>query len=208
MRYLRFVIAFLMVSFAGYSEIIIAGSKLSGCTIGVAASGGGGGGGCVSAYRTNDTFFGGSQTGIGTGDRTEPSNLYITAKFNGVAKPQICDNNFNTGQFFFSVTAAAGQTIQVQFNSAVVVTGFTWFQQNSDTHGTWQVEGSNDGSTWTAIGGTFTLGGGTSTALGFADVITTPSANTTSYTYYHLIGVSGNTSGNPWLFELWIQDCQ
>jgi len=77
----------------------------------------------------------------------------------------------------------------------VCIDEFTWYQQNSDTHGTWQVQGW-DGSSWVDIGSSFTLGGSAT------QVITAPSGNTTRYTKYCFLGVSGTASSSPWLYQI------
>lgn len=77
-----------------------------------------------------------------------------------------------------------------------VIQEATYTQSNSTAEGIWQWQGSNDGSTWTNIGGSFALGGSTT------NVITTLAGNGTGYRYYQMIGVSGTTSDNPWAFEM------
>lgn len=206
---MKYLLLSLLLCVNSHAQIILKGGTLAGGSLGSVAAGGGGG--CVNAYRTNDTATGGTQTGIGTGDRTSGASPVIIATIDGVSKPQLCNNNFNTGEFFFNGAATAGQTVRVQLSSTAVATEFMWFQQTTATHGVWQVQGSNDGSAWTSIGSTFTLGGGVTFvggSGGFVETITTASANTTTYLYYQFLGISGTTDADPWLYELWIQNCQ
>lgn len=77
-----------------------------------------------------------------------------------------------------------------------VVTEAKWYQHVSAAHGTWQWQGSNDGTSWTNIGGTFTLGSPAT------QTITTLSANTTGYRYYQMRGISGNSNNAAWQREI------
>jgi hypothetical protein len=111
--------------------------------------------------------------------------------------------------------AASGRWVQFQFGAAVVIDQLRWFQDTADTHGTWKLQGSNDGSTWTDVGSPATLGGsvdtharfngfvdGSGTGLFHQSIFDGPNGNTTGYTYYRLLGVSGNVSGNPFIYEI------
>ena len=77
-----------------------------------------------------------------------------------------------------------------------VVTEATWTQTSTQTHGTWQWQGSNDATSFTNIGATFTLGGAT------GQVITVLSGNQAGWRYYRLLGVSGTVSTSPFLQEI------
>lgn len=87
----------------------------------------------------------------------------------------------NVAGLFFKFFFKAGATI---------VTECTMFQNTVNAQGTWQWQGSNDGSTWVNIGGTFTLGGATS------QIQTSLNGNATPYSFYQLIGISGATVPN------------
>jgi hypothetical protein len=98
---------------------------------------------------------------------------------------------FNGGQ--------SGREIKFDFwdlGGPKVLTEAKWYQTNGTSQGTWKWQGSNDNSSYTDIGGTFTLGSPATT------VITTLSANTTPYRYYKLLQVSGSTSSSPDLAEI------
>jgi hypothetical protein len=75
-----------------------------------------------------------------------------------------------------------------------IITGFIWLQDatHSASHGTWVLEGSNDDTTYTGIGASFTLGN-SNPVYTFT--------NTTAYRYYQLRQTAGTTSSTPWLLE-------
>lgn len=103
--------------------------------------------------------------------------------------------------FFTNATAVSGNEIKFDFGSGAskVITEATWFQNNANGSGTWKWQGSNDGSSWTDIGSSFTLGNA------FQTIMTSLSGNTAGYRYYRLLGVSGNASSSPWLYEIAFQ---
>lgn len=103
-------------------------------------------------------------------------------------------------EFKTGFEAVSGKWIRFQFSGYRIIDEIRWFQDTTDTNGTWKVQGSNDGTTFVDIGSTFTLGGAWDGAYGYSR-ITTPNGNTTAYLYYRLLGVSGNGSLNPFIFE-------
>jgi hypothetical protein len=82
-----------------------------------------------------------------------------------------------------------GLFMQFEFPTPTIITGFTW-KGGSNSQGTWDFQGSNDGTSWTSTGSTFEI-------LPVNDTLTisTMSSNTTAYTYYRLLGVSGAFDG-------------
>ena len=100
----------------------------------------------------------------------------------------------------YFIGSAVDPTTYLRFNFGTgfsqIITEATWYQQGSQTHGVWQWQGSNDASSWTNIGATFTFGGV------ITQVQTTLSANTTGYQYYQLVGVSGTTTAAPYIYEM------
>jgi hypothetical protein len=158
------------------------------------ASGGGGGGGCTPSY---------ANTG-GTGDRR--SIITVTSSDANIPSSNkwVDGDKTSNGQFFFLVEALnGGQWLQFDFGAghAVVITELTYYQQNANAQGTWKVQGSSDASSWTDVGGTFTLGGT------LTETITAPSANTTAYRYYRILGVSGSSNAGPWVYEMEFKIC-
>lgn len=89
---------------------------------------------------------------------------------------------------------SAGAYVKWDFGSRVV-NEIQWLQDNANTHGVWQVQGSPDDSAWTNLGSTFTLGGSTRQTIGTG-------GNTTAYRYYRLAWQSGALSNGPWLLEV------
>ncbi len=77
-----------------------------------------------------------------------------------------------------------------------IINEIKYYQETSGGQGTWKFQGSPDASTWTDLGTTFTLGGVTT------QTITAPSANTTGYRYYKLLGMSGSCNNGPYVFEI------
>ncbi|WP_197507476.1 hypothetical protein, partial [Mesorhizobium sp. AA23] len=94
---------------------------------------------------------------------------------------------------FFS-SGQSSKEVKFDLGSGKIITAFTWLQDTDNSHGTWVLEGSNDDSSYTGIGSSFTLGG--------LCVETVTFSNSTSYRYYKLRQTSGTTSSTPWLMEI------
>jgi hypothetical protein len=77
-----------------------------------------------------------------------------------------------------------------------LITEAKFYQQNTTSHGIWKWQGSNNNSTWTDIGSTFTLGGATT------QTITTLSTNIFGFRYYRMFCTDGDNSGGPYLYEM------
>lgn len=147
------------------------------------------GGGSVSTSYAN--------TG-GTGDRTAIITVTSNASYDtGTATTLVNGTKSENVLYFSNGVAASGKYIQFDFGSAKVINEAKWYESISASSGVWQWEGSADAMSWTAIGSTFTLGTPTGTTTH-----TYLSGNTTSYRYYRLLGVSGTTSYNAWLYEI------
>ncbi len=89
-------------------------------------------------------------------------------------------------------TQVSGQYSIFDFGQPRIIDEAKWYQDNSTSQGTWKFQGSNDDSTYTDIGSTFTLGGATT------QTITTINGNTTPYRYYKLLQTAGSTSSSPY----------
>lgn len=146
----------------------------------------------------------------GTGNRittitVASSGSDITAMLGGGGESAWVDGDTTSnGHGFFSGSTLNGtQWLRFDFGplGSPIITELTYYQQDSTAQGTWKLQGSNDTSTWTDVGGSFALGG---TAT---ETITAPSANTTGYRYYRILGLSGVTSPNPWLYEMEFKLC-
>jgi hypothetical protein len=142
-----------------------------------------------------------------TGDRTSSVIVTTTATLHASSGPigNLVDGdlaaNATGAAFFNDGQNSAGLEVRFQFAIKSKVTEARWIQNTSGSHGTWRWQGSDDGSAWENIGGTFTLGAsGTQTH-------TELNGNTEGYFYYRLLGVSGTTSWNPWIQECEFKQC-
>ena len=135
----------------------------------------------------------------GTGNRTS----IITAThdgslFAGGTAPRMVDG-VTSGTFDMWFNASGSHYLKFDFGTRVVIDTFKWFQGNNANHGTWQWYGSNDNSSYTALGSSFTLDGGIgNTPKEHAQ----PAGNVTFYRYYRLTQLSGNCSASPDIYEI------
>ena len=133
----------------------------------------------------------------GTGDR---QSIIVATASGGlvVGDPEawINGSTVDTGVYFNAVTLNGTQFIKWDFGSGKVIDEAKFYQSNTTSQFNWKWQGSNNDSTWTDIGSTFTLGGVAT------QTITALAGNVTSYRYYRILGVGpGATSGNPWIHE-------
>jgi hypothetical protein len=150
--------------------------------------------GCTTAY---------VNTG-GTGDRSGIINLTSTLVIHGTSMAGFVDGTPASGNNYFQNEAVSGLDLTWDFgfdHTAIIIAEIKWYQQDTSSHGVYQFQGSSNGSAWTSIGSTFTLGGAAT------QTITTMSANTTGYRYYRLLGVSGGNSATPYLYEMEFKLC-
>ncbi|RVD68614.1 MAG: hypothetical protein E5V62_02955 [Mesorhizobium sp.] len=131
-----------------------------------------------------------------TGDRTASITTSTTATLGGGTINNLIDGviDLNTTDACFFNSGQSTREIKFDFGSGKIITGFTWLQDTDNSHGTWVLEGSNDDSSYTGVGSSFTLGG--------LCVETVTFSNSTSYRYYKLRQTSGTTSSTPWLMEI------
>lgn len=134
----------------------------------------------------------------GTGDRRGSITVTVAGAWANSTPANFVDGTLDSTNAFTNGNNASTYSVTFDFGSGAskVVTEVVWKQSTTATHGTWKLQGSNNGSSWTDVGASFTLGGST------AQTITAPSSNTTGYRYYKLVGVSGTVSGAPWLQEV------
>jgi hypothetical protein len=95
-------------------------------------------------------------------------------------------------------SVANGDWFQFDFGANKVWDEIKWYQQTSATHGTWKIQGSTDGSTFSDVGSSFTLGGST------LQTITAINGNTTPYRYLRFTKVSGSVTP-IYLYEIEIK---
>lgn len=132
----------------------------------------------------------------GTGARTpyvyvsyNASNTFVSANDGSF----LVDGSFaDVHSFTGSQTAA---WLKFQFAQAKVVNGIKWYQSASGAQGTWKMQGSNDDSTYTDLGSSFTLNG---TTTGTEFLFT----NNTAYKFYKLAQTGGTTTSSPSLREI------
>lgn len=139
----------------------------------------------------------------GTGNRT--ATITVTSSSGllaGGTPPNLVNgavaNNYTDSIALTNGASSVGAYLLFDFGTSArrVITEATWKQSGTQTHGIWQWQGSNDSTTWTSIGASFTLGGST------AQVQSTLSGNSTAYRYYRLAGVTGTVSQGPYVYEV------
>ena len=133
-----------------------------------------------------------------TGDQTTRITISTSASlFTGTASTIL--NGVTSGEtttyFVNGNTVDGTRYIRFDFGADTLITEATWYQSNSVTHGVWKWQGSDNTTNWTDIGSSFTLGGS-------AQVQTELNGNRNKWRYYQLVGVSGTTSGSPYLQEV------
>ena len=101
---------------------------------------------------------------------------------------------------FNNQTPSAGAYIRFTHSTARVFTEVKWYGCSA-ANATWKWQGSNDGSSFTDIGGSFTLGG-VGGGQNAEQLQTTLNANTTAYTIYQLTWISGAVNGNDYQKEV------
>lgn len=133
-----------------------------------------------------------------TGDRTGTITVTTTATVGGGSVSDLVNGNTTENTFFWN-GAQSTRSVTYQFSSAVIINGARWYQSTATAHGTWKWQGSNDGSSWTDLGGfAQTL----SRVDGSQDEFTNFGGNTTGYLYYRMLQTSGSTSSSPFLQEI------
>ena len=136
---------------------------------------------------------GGYHTGNQLGNITLTSTVQESG--NGVANNLLngvnASNNSDTTNGFhpYDSTDISGDILKFDFGSGKTIIEAKFIQYGAESHGTWKWQGSNDDSSWTDIGSSFTMGGGVTEQLH-----TQLNNNTTSYRYYQLLGITGNTT--------------
>jgi hypothetical protein len=134
----------------------------------------------------------------GKGNRTASITVSFTGGLMGGTASGLVNGVFSSSDgLYFANTGVSGKYIRFDFGAGAqkVINEIKYYQQTATTQGVWQFQGSNDASSWTNIGSTFTLGSAAT------DTITAMSANTTTYRYYQLLGVSGSGNSSPWAYE-------
>jgi F5/8 type C domain-containing protein len=133
---------------------------------------------------------------------TSTSGLSISS---GVAA-NLVDGSYTDNSSHALALSGGDNAAQIQFDfgsgASVTINQVSLKSVNTpgNSHGTWKLRGSNNGSTWTDIGSTFALMlvVGTSSITYSRHIV----ANTTGYRYYRLEQTAGSTSNNPDILEI------
>lgn len=131
----------------------------------------------------------------GSGER-RTGEIVVTAStdlFTGTSDVMTLLAGTNISNTYF-VGYGVNRTLTFDFGAPRVIDEVKWTQSTSASQGIWRWAGSNNGSDWTDIGPSFTLGG--------ALISLHPSlhGNETAYRFYRLYHISGATSTGPWLY--------
>ena len=133
---------------------------------------------------------------ISFGDRTGIITVSaISLTTGGGTLSGLIDGTSGNNYYWTNATGDGNASLKFDFGSGAswIIDEFIWKQDNSATHGTWRLEGSNDDSTWTQIGSDFTLRPG----------LNRPgNPSNAAYRYCRLRHMSGSRSGSPWLREI------
>jgi hypothetical protein len=131
----------------------------------------------------------------GTGSRLGDITVTYAGRF------QLWENVLNgmldSVATFTAGAITAADNVTFNFKRKRVLKGYKVIMSGNGTHGVFQPRGSNDGSTFTNIGGTITLGSAGSNVTEYS-----LSGNTTSYQYFQLLGVSGTSAVTPKIAEV------
>lgn len=129
----------------------------------------------------------------GSGDRTAtiPVSKSAAADIRGVLTRFVGVGA--SGTYFANVPN--GEWLKFDFGTAKIINELKYYQEYNYTQGTWQFEGSNDDSTWTAVGTPFEIIG---TAFVSGSSI---SSNTDRYRYYRIKKTAGTVNSRPWAYQ-------
>lgn len=142
----------------------------------------------------------------GTGNRTGSITASTTLSLGTGSAPLLVDGSMAGPPSGFDPSnsqSVSGLYVRFDFGSgqSKVINEAKYYGSSSTAEGTWKWQGSNDASSWTDIGTSFTLSDATA---GSGSVIGNMSGNTAGYRYYQLLGVSGTTGGasTPYWMEI------
>jgi len=150
-------------------------------------------------HNTTSKFMSGAEAaGWFVGDRMSGANLLTVSSdmpwHSGENSIQYLVNGVTTYDAAGGAWFDAGGTGYIRFDhgagNSKVYTNSRWTYNQGTSEGLFKWQGSNDASSWTDIGGTWTLGN-TNNSTVQTDTHGTMTANTTSYRYYQAIYVSG-----------------
>ena len=121
----------------------------------------------------------------GKGNREGMITITTSASLLSGAATSLINGNYT--DFTYIVNGAnAGRWLTFDFVTPIAIDEVTLFREFAVDYGTWQWYGSNNGSTWTALGPAQT------SWTSAANAVNSLGGNTTSYRYYKFEGVSGS----------------
>jgi hypothetical protein len=107
------------------------------------------------------------------------------------------DSVYGNSTLWYNTQTCVGKYFRFDFGIPTVMNEAIYYQQTTNTHGTWKWQGSvSDGTTWVDIGATFVFGA-------VSQTFTQLNANTTAYRYYRILGTvdtPGGMSNNPYIY--------
>jgi hypothetical protein len=135
---------------------------------------------------------------LSTGNRTATITVSANPAMSGGPASALVNGtkSGDTGCYISARSILTSEYIRFDLGTAKVIQEAKWYQSAANANGVWIWQGSNDATNWTDIGDSFTLGGATTQTQ------TTLSANTSSYRYYQMRGVSGSSSSTPYTEEI------
>jgi hypothetical protein len=170
--------------------------------------GGGSGGWSEFEFKLEDITPQGSRCSWynsgGKGNRSAFITPSTTLSLTSGSIGNVIDGDY-TNNSTHAISLTSGQSAkEIKFDfgsgaSIVIDTVVLWFDVTSvNTHGTWKLQGSNDNSSWTDIGSTFSLNDSNNLTTFAKHTVT----NTTGYRYYRLLQTAGTTNVSPNITEI------
>lgn len=151
----------------------------------------------VIAYSTSYANTGGTGNRTGIITASSSSALFGSGNVNNL----INGNTTELTTWFNNGKTDAVLTFDFGSGEAVVINKFKWYQSNTANHGTWKWQSSDDGSSWSDEGSSFTFDG----TAGVGKEFNQPGNTTTAHRYWRLMYVSGGlpgTNGGPYTYEI------
>lgn len=135
----------------------------------------------------------------GSGDRSGSITITESDSLILISEGQLIDGVTGSGTAFFNGYPAYindGSWFAFDFGASRLVDEAKFYQQNTTSHGTWKIQGSDDAAAWSDIGSSFTLGGAAE------QTITAINGNTTAYRHLRFYLITGPSSNVPYLYEI------
>ena len=149
------------------------------------------------AYSAGTSANAGDYTGTySAGNRSSIIAVTTNVVIQGNVITNLVLGGYQSNSFYFgNDTIGSSEYIRFALSAGQVINEFRWYNDRTvdPEQGTWQWQGSNNGSSWTNIGSTFAIDNRTMGGNAY-QTVTTMSGNTTSYTWYQMKGVSGTVT--------------